>query len=86
MQQGAGEWLAAYPEEQRKQILMDEPELLENWDEEFGDRMSELVFIEVEMNRAAIEASLDRCLFTEDEMKKDWNAFPDRLPAFTETA
>ncbi|GHI00830.1 GTP-binding protein [Neobacillus kokaensis] len=84
--QGAGEWLAAYPEQERKQILMEEPELLENWDEIYGDRMNELVFIGVEMNRDAIEASLDQCLLTEEEMKTDWNTFIDPLPVFTETA
>jgi G3E family GTPase len=81
--QGAGEWLAAYPEQERKQILMEEPELLQAWDEEFGDRMTELVFIGVNMSRQAIEASLDPCLLTEEEMKMDWNSFLDPLPAFT---
>ncbi|MEH7482650.1 GTP-binding protein [Neobacillus drentensis] len=86
MLQGAGEWLAAYPEHERKQILMEEPELLENWDEEFGDRLTELVLIGVDMNRDEIEISLDQCLLTDEEMKTDWNLFPDPLPAFTVTA
>ncbi|MEW9052110.1 MAG: GTP-binding protein [Neobacillus sp.] len=84
--QGAGEWLAAYPEQERNQILMEEPELLENWDEEFGDRMTELVLIGIEMNREEIETSLDKCLLTDDEMKMDWNQLNDPLPAFTVTA
>jgi G3E family GTPase len=86
MLQGAGEWLAAYPEHERKQILMEEPELLENWDEEFGDRLTELVLIGVDMNRDEIEVSLDRCLLTDEEMKMDWNLFHDPLPSFTVTA
>ncbi|SMQ86959.1 GTPase, G3E family [Bacillus sp. OV166] len=86
MLQGAGEWLASYPEHERKQILMEEPELLENWDEEFGDRLTELVLIGVDMNRDEIEASLDRCLLTDEEMKMDWNLFHDPLPSFTVTA
>ncbi|MCM3766811.1 GTP-binding protein [Neobacillus niacini] len=86
MLQGAGEWLAAYPEYEKKQILLEEPELLENWDEEFGDRMIELVFIGVNMNRDEIESSLDQCLLTEEEMKMDWEAFNDPLPAFTVSA
>jgi G3E family GTPase len=81
--QGAGEWLAAYPEQERKQILMEEPELLEKWDEEFGDRMIELVFIGVDMNREEIEASLDKCLLSDEEMTMDWNGFNDPFPAFT---
>ncbi|WP_066400468.1 GTP-binding protein [Neobacillus mesonae] len=84
--QGAGQWLAAYPEQEKEQILMEEPELLENWDKQYGDRMNELVFIGVEMNREAIETSLDQCLLTEEEMKTDWNSLLDPLPVFTETA
>ncbi|MCG7336156.1 GTP-binding protein [Sporosarcina sp. ACRSM] len=84
--QGAGEWLATYPEQERNQILQEEPELLEKWDEEFGDRMTELVLIGIDMDRETIEMSLDRCLLTEDEMKMDWKALNDPLPAFTVTA
>lgn len=83
MLQGAGEWLAAYPEQERNQILKEEPELLDNWDEEFGDRMTELVLIGIDMNREEVEASLDQCLLTAEEMKMDWGAFLDPLPAFT---
>lgn len=81
--QSAGEWLAAYPEHEWKQILMEEPELLETWDENFGDRMTELVFIGVDMSRRDIETSLDQCLFTEEEMTMDWNLLMDPLPPFT---
>jgi G3E family GTPase len=66
----------------RNQILKEEPDLLGNWDEEFGDRMTELVLIGIDMNREEIEASLDKCLLTDDEMKMDWKAFNDPLPAF----
>ena len=65
MLQGAGEWLASYPEQERNRILKEEPDLLENWDEEFGDRMTELVLIGIDMNREDIEASLDKCLLTD---------------------
>ncbi|MFC5591489.1 GTP-binding protein [Sporosarcina soli] len=84
--QGAGEWLATYPEQERNQILQEEPELLEKWDEEFGDRMTELVLIGIDMDREDIENSLDQCLLTEEEMKMDWKALNDPLPAFTVTA
>ncbi|WP_019154126.1 GTP-binding protein [Robertmurraya massiliosenegalensis] len=83
MIQGAGEWIASYPESEREQILKEEPELLEKWDEEFGDRMIELVMIGIEMNRDEIESSLDKCLLTDEEMKLDWSTLKDPLPAFT---
>jgi G3E family GTPase len=85
MIQGAGEWVAAYSEEERQETLKEEPELLEKWDEEFGDRMTELVFIGHEMDRKEIENSLNKCLLTDDEMKTDWSTFHDPLPAFVVT-
>ncbi|MCM3791450.1 GTP-binding protein [Domibacillus indicus] len=83
MIQGAGEWLAAYPENEKQAILQEEPELLERWDDTFGDRIIELVFIGLHMNQIEIETSLDFCLLSDDEMTMDWTEFSDRIPAFT---
>jgi G3E family GTPase len=81
--QGAGEWVAAYPENERKEILAEEVELAEKWDPVYGDRMNEIVFIGLELNREEIEQSLDSCLLTEKEMTEDWTEFKDPIPAFT---
>ncbi|MED4401294.1 GTP-binding protein [Metabacillus fastidiosus] len=83
MLQGAGEWIAAYPEQEKQEILKEEPELLEKWDENFGDRQNELVFIGIEMDEQEIIKSLDNCLLTDIEMKEQWNQFTDTLPPFT---
>ncbi|WP_338448410.1 GTP-binding protein [Niallia oryzisoli] len=80
--QGAGEWIAAYPEQEREQILKDEPDLLERWDPQFGDRMTELVFIGVDMDQKEIESELDQCLLTDEEMEMDWAQFEDKFPSF----
>lgn len=45
-----------------------------------GDRLNEIVFIGVQMNREDIEARLDRCLLTAEEMNQDWTAFNNPLP------
>jgi G3E family GTPase len=82
MIQGAGEWVASYDEEEKKLTLEEEPELLERWDETYGDRMTELVFIGIEMEQKQIERSLDTCLLTEKEMNEDWSKLPDPVPAF----
>ncbi|WP_339147405.1 MULTISPECIES: GTP-binding protein [unclassified Sutcliffiella] len=82
MIQGAGEWVASYSEEAKKLTLEEEPELLERWDETYGDRMTELVFIGIEMDQKQIERSLDTCLLTEKEMNEDWSNLPDPVPAF----
>ena len=82
--QGAGEWVAAYSEEERDKTLQEEPELLAKWDPTYGDRMTELVLIGVDMNHKDVIDSLDRCLLTEAEMAQDWNSLPDPLPAYVE--
>ena len=80
--QGAGEWLAAYSEAERIQVLEEEPELLRKWDPTYGDRMNEIVFIGLEMSQEEVETSLEACLLTDEEMKQDWTKFQDELPAF----
>lgn len=82
--QAAGEWVAAYSEEEKQQSLKEDPELQAKWHPEFGDRMTELVFIGIDMNQDEVKASLDQCLLTEAEMTMDWTSFPDPLPAFVE--
>jgi G3E family GTPase len=76
----AGYWLATLPEDQQQEVLETEPDVKAKWDEQWGDRLNEVVFIGVGMNRADIEARLDRCLLTEEEMKQDWSTFNNPLP------
>ncbi|WNF35012.1 GTP-binding protein [Bacillaceae bacterium IKA-2] len=82
--QGAGEWVAAYSEEDKQQSLLEDSELQEKWDPEFGDRLTELVFIGIDMNHEQVIDSLDQCLLTEAEMALDWTKFPDPLPEYVE--
>ncbi|MNO18895.1 putative metal chaperone YciC [compost metagenome] len=76
----AGYWLATLPEEQQLEVLATEPDVKARWDERWGDRMNEVVFIGVGMDRAEIEARLDRCLLNEEEMKQDWSRLNNPLP------
>jgi hypothetical protein len=76
-----GSWLAVLSEEERQQIFQEDPELLERWDDTYGDRLTEIVFIGMGMNRQEIETSLDSCLLTDEEMTQDWTMFVDPLPA-----
>lgn len=81
--QGAGQWIAALPKRQQEAILKEEPELQERWDEKYGDRQTELVFIGLDMEQGKIEEALDECLLTEEEMGEEWSTFVDSLPPFT---
>ena len=57
-----GMFVASAPAEERSQILLENPELLDDWDDECGDRMTKICFIGRNMDRAALEANLDDCL------------------------
>lgn len=58
----AGLWYATAPEEDLIKIMKQEPGLMRDWDEKYGDRMIKLVFIGRNMDRKAIEGALDSCL------------------------
>lgn len=79
----AGLWIAAYPEEEKRELLAAEPELLERWDNKYGDRMTELVLIGIRMDQEKIINTLDQCLLTEEELNQDWSQLDDPLPAFS---
>lgn len=83
MIQGAGNWIATFSEEERAELLEEDPQLQETWDARYGDRQTELVFIGIDMDREDIIQTLDRCLLTEEEMDRNWSDFQDPLPAFS---
>ncbi|UXC32132.1 GTP-binding protein [Bacillus safensis] len=70
-------WIAALPEQEKTRILNQEPELLDEWDAEFGDRHTKLVFIGVDLPKAEIIRTLDQCLLTPEEFDQDWTTFED---------
>lgn len=76
----AGYWLATMPEEQQMEVLASEPDVKAKWDEQWGDRVNEIVFIGIGLDQSAIEATLDQALLTGEEMAQDWNRFNNPLP------
>jgi G3E family GTPase len=78
----AGGWVAALPEEEREAYFEANPELEEVWDDQWGDRGTQLVLIGTEMDHDALRADLDAATLTDEEMDEDWDAFEDRFPTF----
>lgn len=76
----AGYWVAALPDEQREDVFKNEPEVLGKWDSTWGDRMNEIVFIGIYMDRLQIEQQLDQCLLCDEELEMNWASFPNPLP------
>ena len=81
----AGMWYAALPreewddEETRAQVEAD-------WQEPWGDRRQELVFIGADMDRDALTSGLDRALLTDDEMAlgpAGWAKLDDPFPGWS---
>ncbi len=58
----AGLWLATAPADELQQMLEQDPGLLHDWDDVYGDRMIKLVFIGQHMDKVQIIRDLDDCL------------------------
>jgi G3E family GTPase len=58
----AGLWYATAPEEELIQIMREEPGLLKDWDDKYGDRMVKIVFIGQHLDKETIIKQLDACL------------------------
>lgn len=77
--EAVGPWIASLPEIEQDVYRSNHPDL--EWDDEWGDRRTELVFIGREYDEDAIRAALDDCLLTDDEMTADWESFENPFPA-----
>ena len=58
----AGLWYATAPEEDLIQLMQQEPGLMRDWDEKYGDRMQKIVFIGQHLDKEQITRDLDECL------------------------
>ena len=58
----AGTFYATMPQEEFMQLMVRDPMLQRDWDEQYGDRMQKLVFIGQHLDRYDIEQALDACL------------------------
>lgn len=57
-----GNWIAAFPEKEKQEILAMYPDILESWHPVYGDRCNKLVFIGRKMDKKAIIKALDECI------------------------
>ena len=85
----AGLWWAAAPEEEWPEDVPENAELLADihseFEEPYGDRRQEIVFIGLDMDRPVIESQLEDCLLTDEELRLGpavWESYEDPLPAF----
>ena len=57
-----GPWVSAMPVDEQEIILQQSPDILEEWDDEYKDKMNKIVFIGKKMDREAIIKKLDSML------------------------
>lgn len=58
----AGLWYDTAPAEDLIELLREEPDLLRDWDEKYGDRMQKIVFIGQHLDKEQLARDLDACL------------------------
>lgn len=57
----AGYWIASAPKDELDEMIKQNPEIMKDWDEEAGDRMTKLVFIGQKMDKEKIINDLKKC-------------------------
>ena len=57
-----GQWIASLPKAEQDMVIAQNPSILKDWDETYGDRLMKLVFIGQKMDKKAIIETLDKCL------------------------
>lgn len=78
-----GGWWAAIPQGRWPTHPEAVAKMRENWQEPWGDRRQELVFIGAGMDSARITAALDACLVeAESFAPQDWAGLPDPFPTW----
>ncbi|MDZ5711436.1 GTP-binding protein [Jeotgalibacillus haloalkalitolerans] len=82
--QSAGTWVAALSQEDQVRSMAEDPDLKNRWHPEWGDRINELVFIGIDLDKDTIIKDLDDCLLTEKELQSDWHLLEDPFPDFSE--
>jgi G3E family GTPase len=82
----AGAWLVAQgPEALDELDPLDRATVLESWDPYYGDRLTELAFIGIDLDADAITDTLDACLLDDAELaagEDAWRRLPDPLPSW----
>lgn len=79
-----GYWWAATSKDKWPEIGNEERDLMEaNWQEPYGDRVNEIVFIGRKIDRAQIEAMLQTCELSSEEIalgNNYWESYMDPFP------
>ncbi|PTI83710.1 cobalamin biosynthesis protein CobW [Staphylococcus warneri] len=70
-------WVASMSRTQQESILEERPDVVKEWDIEYGDRHTQFVIIGTDIEKEEIVKSLDQCLLDSREIDADWSQFSD---------
>ncbi|MEM9084740.1 MAG: GTP-binding protein [Pseudomonadota bacterium] len=80
-----GRWWAAVPKNRWPDDGTFEEFVMKHWDQTWGDRRQEMVFIGIGMDQEAISAALEECLVPETEYEPEaWEGLDDPFPVWAE--
>ncbi|MEM6828024.1 MAG: GTP-binding protein, partial [Pseudomonadota bacterium] len=80
-----GRWWAAVPKNRWPDDGTFEEFVMKHWDQTWGDRRQEMVFIGIGMDQDAISAALEECLVPETEYQPEaWEGLHDPFPVWAE--
>ena len=77
----SGKWIATLPPAEQQRYLERMPSARENWDDTWGDRGAELVFIGREYGPEDLKEWLNDCVLTDEEMDESWEKYEDPFGA-----
>lgn len=77
-----GKWIGTLTPLEQRAVLQKHPELRENWDDDYGDRMNEIAFVSSEPIPHDWFRQLENCLLSELEMRMNWSRFENPFPSF----
>lgn len=81
----AGIFWSGIPADEWPQDLEQRENILKNWQEPFGDRRQELVFIGQHLDQKSMNDALDNCLLSDAEFARGeqyWTNLPDPFPVW----
>jgi G3E family GTPase len=81
--EAGGYWWASVPKKHWPEDDEHIAEIMERWDDHFGDRRQEIVFIGQDIDEAGFRARLEHCLLSEQELVlgvAQWAHFQDPFP------
>lgn len=85
----AAYWYSQYDKNNKLVIgVREKKSLQDNWDDQFGERKQEIVFIGCNINKQKLIKVLEDCLLTAKEAKQtvaEWKKFPDKFPRWAKS-